>query len=178
MTSLQQKDRQLQTCVVRWRIQGAIDGSSRAPPFSIDPKAPDFAPYDDENVRVPQLVVGNLGLIDVSFANLLGGIGDRFVNFIFINSPTAGAADSRIAVVNQAPVGPPTLLETFEDVDLVGTGRFLRTECVFVPQGALLQIRNFPAGGGFRELTLGVSSATSALEEAQLISRCCCLSAG
>ena len=160
----------LQQWTVQYVVTGNLDGDALAP------SAQEFGvPNEEGTILVP---TGNLGIID---PDLLGGratMGDRFVNFIRIETAIPMPVGFAMSVVDATR--PAQIVETrrITPPTVVGTTSYISTECVYVPQGQALRLSSMvrPVQGQFHRITIGVRAAVTGDDEARLASACCCQS--
>lgn len=169
----------IQKCA-EYRVTGSFDGVTAAPAIPMDRSLPGYQAPNEEQVFVRD--VDDIGLITPDFRGGVQSMSDRYIQFIKIRFAVAPPLGSRISVVDASGLVPT--LGTFEmrrysELQPTDT-RFLLRGCVFVPQGATLQITGIgpPPAGQFHSLVLGVRVGTTPVDDAMLSVSCCCLRAG
>lgn len=172
----------MQTFTVEYLISDLIDGVTPSPAFIPENEAPsgptdpeeleDVTEHDDDNIY--RFNVTNLGLIDPDFGTG-GTFGDRFIDALWIQSPTAGLAASTMAVLSTRT---RETVQEFIVPSLVGLTDFYREGCIFVPQGSVLGINGFDASADPDDIVVRMRiKAPDTLEEyAQMLESCCCTS--
>lgn len=133
----------VQTYTIEYTVPGSLDGSTLGPSIT--------APTDEPRKNDPQqlyrpVVPDDLGLIDADYVvsedgpDRVGTRGNRFIPWIWIESPVAGAVGAKLEVVD-AVDGTVAIQE--EIADLAGLTEFYKNDGILVPQGSLLRISGF-----------------------------------
>lgn len=169
-----------QQYTIEYEVPVAVDGSTAAPAFSVDPASPDFKQADADGIyrftaaQMQQLTGGRLGLIDPDFG-VGGTFADRFIHMIEVRTSGAGAA-AQISVVDARDpdlAGQEEILAPSPEAD------FYTDDCVFVPQGSDLAFAGFtPAAGSPVVIRVNVVAWGSVEDYAELLEACCCLGDG
>lgn len=173
----------LQTYTLEYVVSGAFDGTTVAPPISVNPGSENYvAPDPVDGIYRRVLAEGeNLGLVDLSLGSPNdGGIGDRYVRAVTAgNTGTNIFADGQLGVFddlfrNIGLGGDPLLLELVRTIS--GFGGFYEPSCIAVPQGSYLGISGLPAATEEQPniIRIQVEVPETPWDAALLEESCCC----
>lgn len=135
----------IQTYTIEYTVPGSLDGSTLGPAITAPSKQSD----PQQLYRPP--VPDNLGLIDVDYvvsatgSDRVGTRGNRFIPWIWIESPVAGTIGGSKLEVVDAVDGSVSVQE--EIADLSGLTTFYKKDGILMPQGSLLRISGFTNPG-------------------------------
>ncbi len=170
--------------VVQWDVTGALDGATTAPGLEVVNNGIIKGQQDEDGVfRIP--VDGNAGVFDPDALGKRGGYGDRYLQWIKIDAALPINPGFQISIVDASglvpTLGVPLLLQ---DVTLgqtfTGLTSFYFSELILVPQGAAIAITGLgdaPAGQT-HGVKMGIRSASTAREDANLENAMCCEGGG
>ena len=178
-------ERHLNQFVVQWDVAGACNGNTSdvAPGLATAGGILLAGQQDEDGVfRIP--VPGNLGIIDPDALGAIGGSGDRYIQWIRVESGSGNVPPGfAIRIVDASDLvpalGDPIIFEDMTADDTFGTApSFYRSQFYFVPQGCAIQISGLPGFGAGSEnrIKIGFRSATSGREDAGLQRNMCCQS--
>ncbi len=178
-------ERTLNQFVVQWDVVGALNGNTDEPAPSLATSGGVLVPnqQDEDGVfRIP--TPGNIGIIDPDALGAQGGSGDRYIQWIRVESGAGnippGFAIRIVDASNLVPsLGDPIVFEDITAGDTFGVApSFYRSQFIFVPQGCAIQVLGLPGFGAGNEnrVKIAFRSATSAREDAGLQKNMCCQS--
>lgn len=159
---------------IEYHVLGELDGTTLAPDVDLDPASPTYNEPDARGIHVVQ-VPGNLGLIDPD------GIGpavqgDRCLPWVYLDSPVAGAIDSLFAVLDNVDRDNGVVVPAIQRVRFLtfGVPVFYASSPTRIPQGSVLGVLGYPAGGGTKIVRINIVAPESAAEYAAILAACCC----
>ena len=167
-------------CVLEWRVNGALDGTTVAPGLTIDSNILTQRP-DSFGAPFVILVPGAAGLFNPDGFGDSSTRADRYLQWIRI-VPATGfpiPAGFRLQIVDASglvpSVGSFLILEQIQAGAFV-TPAFYVEEMNFVPQGSVVRVDGLGAAppGTFHRITMGVRSATEVQDDPALDNASCC----
>jgi len=128
----------MQTYTFNVTVTGSLDGLTPLPNL-------DTFDGNSDPQQLYRAIVANLGLIDLTFNGELGGYGNRYVPWIWIDSPNPGLAGASIRVVDVTT----GVVKTQKVVQsLAGSSNIYLDTGIFVGQGSMLFLDGMVAGAG------------------------------
>jgi hypothetical protein len=163
-----------QTNALNFTLFTRLGGTERNPAFSVDQGSPDYVKPDRQNLY--NFEQEELGILDLSLVPGSKTIGVRFVNWIWIASPTppSGPEPGLIEVVDSVSLETMRLISPV--IPAPGFEDTYFTAGVAVPQGASIRFQGewLATPDTPVRLRVGLVPATDNLEwAAQKIALCC-----
>jgi hypothetical protein len=127
----------IQQITLQYHVTGALNGSTPAPPFTLDPGSSDYVAPSENGVYEFD-VSGNLGVLEVPF---YGGVADgyRMISAFWLSSGVAGAADAVLDIYDRNSEAFVTRIAS-----LATSASFYR-KGILIPQGTRLVVSGFAA---------------------------------
>jgi hypothetical protein len=167
--------------VVEWDVAGALDGATTAPGLQVVNNGIVAGQQDEDAVfRIP--VDGDAGIFDLDALGKRGAYGDRYLQWIRIESAIPIPPGMQVWIVDASALVPSLgvpiqLQEVTAGFVFVGQTSFYLSEIFLVPQGAAIQIIGIPEppAGQTHAVKMGIRSASTAREDAKLENAMCCV---